>query len=161
PFEGHEGLVRSVAFFPDGQRVVSGSSDKTIRIWNAETGQLVSAPLEGHEDDIMSVAFSPNDQRVFSRSQSKNIQNWTTDTCILHTSSHVSSSTQQINLNQNAIRKSGWIFNEYQHYLLWIPPSYRVQLWLPAYVTVIGKQMVTLDLSNFMWGESWTKAWKP
>ncbi|KIJ58844.1 hypothetical protein HYDPIDRAFT_101869, partial [Hydnomerulius pinastri MD-312] len=30
----------SVAYSPDGQHIVSGSSDKTIRIWNASTGQL-------------------------------------------------------------------------------------------------------------------------
>ncbi|KIJ32459.1 hypothetical protein M422DRAFT_184518, partial [Sphaerobolus stellatus SS14] len=43
-------IIESVAFSLDGQRVVSGSRDKTIRIWNADTGQLVSGPFEGHED---------------------------------------------------------------------------------------------------------------
>ncbi|KIJ58793.1 hypothetical protein HYDPIDRAFT_101966, partial [Hydnomerulius pinastri MD-312] len=38
---GHTDSISSVAYSPDGQHIVSGSSDKTIRIWNARTGQLV------------------------------------------------------------------------------------------------------------------------
>jgi WD40 repeat protein len=47
----------SVAFSPDGKRIVSGSSDKTIRLWDAERGQL-QPTLEGHQDCIPSVASS-------------------------------------------------------------------------------------------------------
>ncbi|WP_224312118.1 WD40 repeat domain-containing protein, partial [Trichormus variabilis] len=41
PFRGHEDLVRSVAFSPDGERIVSGSYDETIRIWDAATGDCL------------------------------------------------------------------------------------------------------------------------
>ncbi|KIJ23001.1 hypothetical protein M422DRAFT_276505 [Sphaerobolus stellatus SS14] len=58
-------------------------------------------------------------------------------------------------------KESGWISNEHQDYLIWIPSSYRAQLWHPAYVAVMGKQMLTLDLQDFVWGESWVKCWKP
>ena len=37
----------SVAVFPDGRRVVSGSHDKTVKVWDAATGECV-ATLEGH-----------------------------------------------------------------------------------------------------------------
>ena len=37
-FTGHSDYVRSVCFSPDGSRIVSGSDDKTVRIWNAVTG---------------------------------------------------------------------------------------------------------------------------
>ena len=39
----------SVAFSPDGKRIVSGSADKTLRLWDAATGQPVGEPLRGHE----------------------------------------------------------------------------------------------------------------
>jgi WD40 repeat protein len=38
--------VRSVAWTPDGKKIASGSNDKTIKVWNAQTGQCVST--HGH-----------------------------------------------------------------------------------------------------------------
>ncbi|PAV22659.1 WD40 domain containing protein [Pyrrhoderma noxium] len=52
----------------DGERVVSGSGDGTIRIWDSITGNLVAGPFEGHINPVISVAFSPDGKRVVSRS---------------------------------------------------------------------------------------------
>jgi WD40 repeat protein len=53
--------VWSVAYSPDGQHIISGSDDKTIRIWDAETGAAVGKPLEGHTGlGVWSVAYSPD-----------------------------------------------------------------------------------------------------
>jgi WD40 repeat protein len=48
----------SVAFSPDGKQVVSGSDDKTVRLWDAVTGAALQT-LEGHSSSVFSVAFSP------------------------------------------------------------------------------------------------------
>ena len=40
-FKGHRGDVHSVAFAPDGTRVLSGSKDKTVMLWDTATGALV------------------------------------------------------------------------------------------------------------------------
>ncbi|KAF8227934.1 WD40 repeat-like protein [Tricholoma matsutake] len=73
---GHEGWVYSVAFSPDGTRTVSGSSDKTIRVWDAATGQQVGEALRGHENQVCSVAFSPDGTHIVSGSLDKTIRVW-------------------------------------------------------------------------------------
>src|SRR5262249_29906114 len=40
-FEGHNGPITCLAFLPDGKSIVTGSSDKTIRVWNVQTGEEV------------------------------------------------------------------------------------------------------------------------
>ena len=62
PFAGHTEWVRSVAFSPDGQQIVSGSSDETICVWNAITGEIVAGPFTGHTSYVFSVEFSPDSQ---------------------------------------------------------------------------------------------------
>ena len=63
PLQGHSGSVLSVAFSSDGKRLASGSSDQTICIWDAQTGNLILDPLEGHTDQVISVGFSPDGKR--------------------------------------------------------------------------------------------------
>jgi WD40 repeat protein len=65
---GHTDVVACMGYSPDGQHIISGSDDKTIRIWDAETGAAVGQPLEGHTRAITSVAYSPNGQHIISRS---------------------------------------------------------------------------------------------
>ncbi|KAB5591586.1 Lissencephaly-1 [Ceratobasidium theobromae] len=68
--------VLSVAFSPDGTRIISGSSDKTIRVWDGQTGKMVLDPLQGHTESVNSVAFSPNGTRIVSGSSDKTIRVW-------------------------------------------------------------------------------------
>ncbi|CCA77437.1 hypothetical protein PIIN_11414 [Serendipita indica DSM 11827] len=76
---GHQGVVRAVSFSPDGTRIISGSSDNTIRQWDAETGQPVGEPLRGHVSSVNAVEFSPDGKQVVSGSIDMRIQIWSSD----------------------------------------------------------------------------------
>ncbi|CCA77002.1 hypothetical protein PIIN_10987 [Serendipita indica DSM 11827] len=55
---GHSSWVNAVAFSPDGSRIVSGSLDQTIRLWDAKTGEPIGEPVRGHSHSVNAVAFS-------------------------------------------------------------------------------------------------------
>ncbi|KAG6327627.1 hypothetical protein ID866_11462, partial [Astraeus odoratus] len=74
--KGHTDFVRSVAFSPDGTRIISGSHDNTVRVWDAERGVQIGSPLEGHTDWATSVAFSPDGTKIISGSHDKTVRVW-------------------------------------------------------------------------------------
>jgi WD40 repeat protein len=64
-----------VAFSPDGQRIVSGSNDETLKLWDAQTGQQ-TLTLTGHTGPVTSVAFSPDGTRIVSGSWDRTVKVW-------------------------------------------------------------------------------------
>jgi WD40 repeat protein len=65
---GHDNIVASAAFSPDGSRIVSASFDSTARVWDAATG-LELMLLRGHDNiGLSSAAFSPDGSRIVSAS---------------------------------------------------------------------------------------------
>ena len=77
-FNGHSNFVNCVVFSPDNLKIVSGSDDDTVIIWDANTGQKLNQ-LKGHSEWIKSVAFSPDNQKIVSGSDN-NIIIWDANT---------------------------------------------------------------------------------
>lgn len=73
--EGHTNWVNSVAVSPDGRWVVSGSDDKTVKIWDLETGEC-RGTLEGHEQRVSSVTITSDGRRILSGSWDGTIRVW-------------------------------------------------------------------------------------
>jgi WD40 repeat protein len=84
-FQGHEAFVESVAFSPDGARVLTGSGpneglrakskNNTARLWDAATGKEIRA-FKGHEHWVTSVAFSPDGGRALTGSKDGTVRLW-------------------------------------------------------------------------------------
>ena len=80
-YGGAYGGVKSVAISPDSTKVVSGSGgyDNTIKVWDLNTGKLLST-LKGHNDHIYSVAISPDNTKIVSGSYDNTIKVWDLNT---------------------------------------------------------------------------------
>jgi WD40 repeat protein len=72
---GHTGSVRSVAFSPDGKRILTNSADGTARLWDSETGQAMVI-LKLHTNRDVRVAFFPDGKRILTRSADGQVTVW-------------------------------------------------------------------------------------
>jgi len=72
---GHSNYVNSVAFSPDGQRIVTGSWDRTAKVWEAASGRELLT-LKGHNHYVSSAAFSPDGQRIVTGSWDHTAKVW-------------------------------------------------------------------------------------
>src|SRR5271157_2027485 len=72
---GHYGEVWGVAVTPDGKRAVSASEDKTLKVWNLETGEALKT-LEGHSGAVHGVVVTPDGKRAVSASGDKTLKVW-------------------------------------------------------------------------------------
>jgi WD40 repeat protein len=81
--KGHSGAVNAVAFLQATNHIASASSDTTVRLWDAATGNL-HKELKGHSGDVEAVAFSPDRKQLASASSDATVKMWslTTGKCI-------------------------------------------------------------------------------
>lgn len=76
PEEGHRECVYAIQF--SGKWLVSGSRDRTLRVWNLETGRLRGLPLLGHTKSVLCLQFDPSDEEdiIMSGSSDQNVLIW-------------------------------------------------------------------------------------
>ena len=75
-YTGHTGPVFSVAWSPDGKRIVSGSWDETAQVWDATKGTTPSLTYTGHIGLVGAVVWSPDSRRIASGGKDKTVQVW-------------------------------------------------------------------------------------
>lgn len=73
---GHTNPVRDAAFSPDGTLVVTAGLDRTVRFWDARTGEPDGAPLRGHSGGVTAVAFSPDGETLASGGDDETVRLW-------------------------------------------------------------------------------------
>ncbi|KAG2118634.1 WD40-repeat-containing domain protein [Suillus clintonianus] len=78
-FQGHERRVIAVAVFPDGRRMVTGSKDETLCLWDLKTG-VVLKKMEGHRSEVCSLAVSRDGQIIASGDYSGEVITWNGET---------------------------------------------------------------------------------
>jgi WD40 repeat protein len=72
---GHTGEIPSLAYSPDGSRLVTGSRDHTIRIWDVARGLAIKT-LKGGATEVLAVAWSPDGTQIASSSSDKTTRLW-------------------------------------------------------------------------------------
>jgi WD40 repeat protein len=75
----HAGGTYAVEFSPDGTLLVTAGADRTVKLWNARTGDLVRS-LKGHTEDVWTARFSPDGKQVASGDRDAQVRLWNVET---------------------------------------------------------------------------------
>ena len=162
--KGHSSGVNSIAFSPDGSRIVSGSGDRTVRVWEVTSGQLVFDPFVGHTGWIWSVTFSHDGRYVASGSDDKTIKIWNVED--RHSASGDSTNGENnVNWKWNAVygMLDGWVVGRQKELLLWVPPDMRDSLSCSRRnIAILGRSFMTkVDFCNAAIGPRWRGCFNP
>jgi cytoskeletal protein RodZ len=71
----HQNSVSTAVFSPDGKTFVTASADKTAKVWNASSGQLLFT-LTGHEAEVWSAVYSPDGKTIVTTSNDNTAKLW-------------------------------------------------------------------------------------
>ncbi|KAH8795212.1 WD40-repeat-containing domain protein [Flagelloscypha sp. PMI_526] len=162
----------SIAFSPDGSRIVSGSLDHSVRVWDVETGEEIRR-LDGHCLGVKSVTFSPDSTRVVSGSKDSSVRVWNitspndsrifTRTAYSPASSTADLVDSKLVLPTHPMHQLNWTVNDdgwivdppTMNRLMWLPDALTAYLYRPANILIISQKTVKLDLAGAEFGSTW------
>lgn len=72
---GHDGLAMDAEFTPDGQTLVTGGSDRVVRLWRVQDGQAIGE-INGHDAPIRRIRFTPDGKTMVTASQDTVLRLW-------------------------------------------------------------------------------------
>ena len=130
-------LFRS--FSPDGNHIVSGSLDHSVRMWNAKTDEQLRE-LQSHNNEVDLLVFPPDSNKIIPGSvehmNSSHDSSWIVDT-------------------------DGWILSDTKC-LIWIPLTIRKVLYHPYNTLIISQQgSATISFENSKLGHTWCECYTP
>ncbi|KAJ1305719.1 hypothetical protein OPQ81_010453 [Rhizoctonia solani] len=165
PLEGDTMSVRSVAFSPDGTYIVSGSQDMGIFIWDIASSRSIAA-FNGHTHSVFSVAFSPDGAQIVSGSADTVIRFWNAPPPKSDSGEDYSresaNATEPSHSLSWTMDDDGWVYDNQQCLLLWVPPDLRTALLRPQNTMLISRQgCVELDFSQARIGDAWDSCYQP
>ena len=142
--KGHTSFVHAVAWAPTGNLMVSGSADKTLRIWQAEDGTPVAC-LTGHTDRVLAVAWSPDGRIIASGGADRTVRLWSAqDGSLLRT----------ISGHSDQVTSVAWSMDG--EVLATISADTTVRLWAPNDATVPPRELLTPERTK-----GYGVAWRP
>jgi eukaryotic-like serine/threonine-protein kinase len=74
-YRGHTAEVWALAWSPDSTRIASASSDGTVQVWDAMSGQH-GFIYRGHRGPVQTVAWSPDGTKIASGGTDQTVQAW-------------------------------------------------------------------------------------
>ena len=142
-WSAHRGAVMAIAIAPQGNQVISGGSDGTVRVWDAQTGQLRSTLRltagEVNASPARSLLISPNGQRL-AVATDRTIQLWNVDTGLLvKVATQVPANASLSNLYSPALPYS-MAFSPDSRFLATVDTDRSVKLWNAS----SGARVITL-----------------
>ncbi|KAG2756387.1 hypothetical protein P692DRAFT_201927218 [Suillus brevipes Sb2] len=162
PLRGHNDSVSSVSFSSDGTRIATGSSDKTVRLWDAVARQpsqqcTVSHPSAFSYEHCTIEATTT----ITSNTWNNHFISFSSDSthALCNTSELTQGTSHDDRCSTSFLlnRDSGWVAGPKDRLLFWVPPASRHTFYNPETVLVIPRGCPELDLSRMAHGQHWQK----
>ncbi|KDN41994.1 hypothetical protein RSAG8_07039, partial [Rhizoctonia solani AG-8 WAC10335] len=169
PFEVERSSLSTLWFSRNNRAIIMGCLDGTIKVCDLQSGDTAVGSFVAHHKRVSSISESPDCSLLVSHSDYEMaIRVWNIvtpalelevfNTSIDPTSGH---SYAAVYDGRN-IREDGWVVNNSQHLLFWLPPDL-ASAWCSPYATLVVTQsgILRVPKQKLFVGEEWTRCYVP